>query len=49
MASSEFREGDRMAESGLLFRSLSDIAAQIHRQEVSPVEVTRVVRDDSNT
>jgi aspartyl-tRNA(Asn)/glutamyl-tRNA(Gln) amidotransferase subunit A len=32
-----------MAESGLLFRSLSDIAAQIHRQEVSPVEVTRVV------
>jgi aspartyl-tRNA(Asn)/glutamyl-tRNA(Gln) amidotransferase subunit A len=34
-----------MAESGLLFRSLSDIAEQIRRQEVSPVEVTRAVLD----
>lgn len=34
-----------MAESGLPFRSLSDIAEQIRRQEVSPVEVTRAVLD----
>jgi aspartyl-tRNA(Asn)/glutamyl-tRNA(Gln) amidotransferase subunit A len=34
-----------MAELGLLFRSLSDIAAQIRRQEVSPVEVTHAVLD----
>jgi aspartyl-tRNA(Asn)/glutamyl-tRNA(Gln) amidotransferase subunit A len=34
-----------MTESGLLLRSLSDIAAQIRRREVSPVEVTRAVLD----
>ena len=34
-----------MAESRLLFRSLSDIADQIRRQEVSPLEVTRAVLD----
>ena len=34
-----------MADSGLLFRSLSDIAAQIRRKAVSPVEVTRAVLD----
>jgi aspartyl-tRNA(Asn)/glutamyl-tRNA(Gln) amidotransferase subunit A len=32
-----------MAEAGLLFRSLSDIAEQIRRKDVSPVEVTRAV------
>ena len=32
-----------MGESELLFRSLTDIAAQIRRQDVSPVEVTRAV------
>ena len=34
-----------MAELGPLFGSLSDIAEQIRRQEVSPVEVTRAVLD----
>ena len=34
-----------MGESGLLFRSMSDIAAQIRRQDVSPVEITRAVLD----
>jgi aspartyl-tRNA(Asn)/glutamyl-tRNA(Gln) amidotransferase subunit A len=32
-----------MAEVGLLFRSLSDIAEQICRKDVSPVEVIRAV------
>src|SRR4029450_416687 len=45
MTSAVFRGGGRMAESGLLFRSLSGIAEQIRRQEVSPVEVTRAVLD----
>jgi hypothetical protein len=35
-----------MGESGLLFRSLSDIAAAIRRQQVSPVEVTRITLQD---
>jgi aspartyl-tRNA(Asn)/glutamyl-tRNA(Gln) amidotransferase subunit A len=34
-----------MAESGLEFRSLSDIAERIRRKDVSPVEVTRTVLD----
>jgi aspartyl-tRNA(Asn)/glutamyl-tRNA(Gln) amidotransferase subunit A len=34
-----------MAEQGLLFRSLSDLAEQIRRKDVSPVEVTRAVLD----
>jgi aspartyl-tRNA(Asn)/glutamyl-tRNA(Gln) amidotransferase subunit A len=34
-----------MAEPGLLFRSLSDIAEQIRPKDVSPVEVTRTVLD----
>jgi aspartyl-tRNA(Asn)/glutamyl-tRNA(Gln) amidotransferase subunit A len=34
-----------MAELGLRFRSLSDIAEQIRRRDVSPVEVTRAVLD----
>jgi aspartyl-tRNA(Asn)/glutamyl-tRNA(Gln) amidotransferase subunit A len=34
-----------MAELGLLLRSLSDIAEQIRRRDVSPVEVTRAVLD----
>jgi aspartyl-tRNA(Asn)/glutamyl-tRNA(Gln) amidotransferase subunit A len=34
-----------MAGSGLLFRSLSNIAEQIRRQQVSPVEVTQAVLD----
>jgi aspartyl-tRNA(Asn)/glutamyl-tRNA(Gln) amidotransferase subunit A len=34
-----------MAESGSLVRSLSDIAAQIRRRELAPVEVTRAVLD----
>ena len=32
-----------MAEQGLLFRSLGDIAELIRRKEVSPVEITRAV------
>ena len=32
-----------MGGQGLLFRSLSDVAEQIHRQVISPVEVTRAV------
>jgi aspartyl-tRNA(Asn)/glutamyl-tRNA(Gln) amidotransferase subunit A len=32
-----------MGGQGLLFRSLSDVAEQIHRQAISPVEVTRAV------
>ena len=32
-----------MGGQGLLFRSLSDVAEQIRRQEISPVEVTRAV------
>ena len=34
-----------MAEAGLGFQSLSDIAEQIRRKAVSPVEVTRTVLD----
>jgi aspartyl-tRNA(Asn)/glutamyl-tRNA(Gln) amidotransferase subunit A len=34
-----------MAEAGLPFRSLSDIAEQIRRKDVSPVEVTRTALD----
>ncbi len=34
-----------MAEAGLEFQSLSDIAEQIRRKDVSPVEVTRTVLD----
>ncbi len=34
-----------MADQGLLFRSLSDLAEQIRRKNVSPVEVTRAVLD----
>ena len=37
-----------MAEAGLLFRSLSDIA-QIRRKHVSPVEVTRTVHRSTRT
>jgi Asp-tRNA(Asn)/Glu-tRNA(Gln) amidotransferase A subunit family amidase len=40
-----FREEVGMAEQGLLFRSLSDLAKQIRRKDVSPVEVTRAVLD----
>jgi aspartyl-tRNA(Asn)/glutamyl-tRNA(Gln) amidotransferase subunit A len=32
-----------MAQQGLLFRSLSGIAEQIRRKDVSPVEATRAV------
>jgi aspartyl-tRNA(Asn)/glutamyl-tRNA(Gln) amidotransferase subunit A len=34
-----------MTEQGLLFRSLSDLAEQIRRKDVSPVEVTHAVLD----
>nr|MDQ3831922.1 amidase family protein [Candidatus Tectomicrobia bacterium] len=34
-----------MAGEDLLFRSLSDVAGQIRRQDVSPVEVTRAALD----
>jgi hypothetical protein len=34
-----------MAESGLPFRSLSDVAEQIRRKDVPPVEVTRTALD----
>jgi Asp-tRNA(Asn)/Glu-tRNA(Gln) amidotransferase A subunit family amidase len=34
-----------MAEAGMMFQSLSDIAEQIRRKAVSPVEVTRTVLD----
>jgi hypothetical protein len=44
-SSQAFRRGHRMAEAGLGFQSLSDIAEQIRRKAVSPVEVTRMVLD----